>query len=62
MLPLLPPSGSDLCFGHAGVEKQPIRGLGGLCKRCMLFLFYLMQAAEILDIDCVTMADKWDQI
>ena len=43
------PSGHDLCPSHAGMEKQPIRGLGRLFRRHMLF-FLIVQVAEISHI------------
>ena len=40
---LIPPtSGCNLSSSYAEMEKKPIRGLGGLFRRCMLFLFYLV--------------------
>ena len=59
---LLPTSGCGLCSGYAGIEKQPISGFGWLFRRCILFSLYLVQAAKILYIYGVTMADKWDQM
>ena len=40
--PSYTPSGHNLCSGYAGMEKQPISGLGEHFRRHMIFLFYLV--------------------
>ena len=60
-LALLPPtSRCDPSLCHAGVEKQPIRGLGRPFARCAPFSF-TGQVTEFSDIE-LQMADEWSHI
>ena len=57
----LPPTlGCDLSLCHAGVEKQPIRSLGGCFGGCAPFSF-TGKVTEVLEID-LQMADEWSHI
>ena len=56
-----PPShpGCELCSGHAGMEKQPIRDLGSCLENVPFSLFYKHKRFHRVNLQ---MADRWDHI
>ena len=56
--PSTAPPGHDLYPSHAGMEKQPIRGLGGLFRRHLLLFLHCVSSNDLIYL----LSYKWQKM